>query len=252
MCIIFIEIKINFDYFVTLIIFFFLFLFPIPHSFFVSFFDVAFHQNRNSIEFSLQQYLNQPVWSYSPKEISVVLSAMSKIGMNWDTLKFRTRKLLVIVISKTFRRFSPALMIQTLTSLNDMKCLFNDIEIMGKEIQIELNEKNNNELEILKVLQNVQSNQDLKEFENKNNQNESQNVEKITMKNNNENQQQQQEILLTPKKRKLPLFSAFTKNDLFDLISNFVLDGQFNNWEMINLLTYVTDLGTILHEMKIA
>jgi hypothetical protein len=178
--------------------------------------------------------------------------------MNWDTLKFRTRKLLVIVISKTFRRFSPILIIQTLSSLNDMKCLFNDIEILGKEIQIELNEKNNNELEILKVLQNIKSNQDLnlKEFENKNdenknnNENESQNVEKLTMKNNYENQLQQQEILLTPKKRKLPLFSAFTKNDLFDLISNFVLDGQFNNWEMINLLTCVTDLGTILHDLK--
>lgn len=175
---------------------------------------------------------------------------MSKIGMNWDTLKFRTRKLLVIVISKTFRRFSPILMIQTLTSLNDMKCLFNDIEIMGKEIQIELNEKNNNELEILKVIQNIKSNQNLniKEFENKNNnENESQNVENIIMKNNNENQQ---EILSTPKKRKLPLFSAFTKNELFDLISNFVLDGQFNNWEMMNLLTCVTDLGTTLHDTK--
>ena len=168
--------------------------------------------------------------------------------MNWDTLKFRTRKLLVIVISKTFRRFSPALMIQTLTSLNDMKCLFHDIEVMGKEIQIDLNEKNNNELEILKVLQNIKSNQDLKEFENKKNENENQNVEKIAMKNNNENQQQ--EILSSPKKRKLPLFSAFTKIDLFDLISNFVLDGQFNNWEMINLLTCVTDLGSILHDIK--
>ena len=95
----------------------------------------------------------------------------------------------------------------------------------------------------------------MKEFEsknneNKNNENESQNVEKIIIKNNNDNQQQQQDILLTPKKRKLPLFSAFTKNDLFDLISNFVLDGQFNNWEMINLLTCLTDLGTALHDMK--
>ena len=176
--------------------------------------------------------------------------------MNWDTLKFRTRKLLVIVISKTFRRFSPILMLQTLSSLNDMKCLFDDIEILGKEIQIELNEKNNNELEILKVLQNIKSSQDLNlnEFENKNNNSnneiETENVENITINSNNDNQQQHQDILITPKKRKLASFSAFTKNDLFDLISNFVLDGQFSNWEMINLLTCVTDLGMALNDIK--
>ena len=175
--------------------------------------------------------------------------------MNWDTLKFRTRKLLVIVISKTFRRFSPILIIQTLSSLSEMKCSFSEIEMIGKEVQIELNEKNNNDFEILKVFQIIKSNQDFEEFENKNkndnNNNEKENeiIDKIVLKNFNENLQD--DILLSPKKRKLPLFSTFTKIDLFELISNFVIGGQFNNWEIINLLTCVTNLGTTLHDFEL-
>ena len=164
--------------------------------------------------------------------------------MNWDTLKFRTRKLLVIVISKTFRRFSPILILQTLSSLNDIKCCFNDIEIMGKEIQIEINEKNNNEFELLKVFQIVKSNQELEKIENGN----KDKKENITINNIDENVPE--DILLSPKKRKLPLFSAFTKIDLFELISDFVVEGQFNNWEIISILTYVTNLGTTLHLKK--
>ena len=185
--------------------------------------------------------------------------------MNWDTLKFRTRKLLVIVISKTFRRFSPILILQTLSSLNDIKCCFNDIEIMGKEIQMEINEKNNNEFELLKVFQIVKSNQEIDEIGNKNidedkdkdndenkkyniNYNDNKNTEKNPQNDINENLQEN--ISLSPKKRKLPLFSAFTKIDLFELISNFVVEGQFNNWEIISILTYVTNLGTTLHITK--
>ena len=104
--------------------------------------------------------------------------------------------------------------------------------------------KNNNEFELLKVFQIVKSNQELEKIENGN----KDKKENITI--NNIDGNVPEDILLSPKKRKLPLFSAFTKIELFELISHFVVEGQFNNWEIISILTYVTNLGTTLHLKK--
>ena len=103
---------------------------------------------------------------------------------------------------------------------------------------------------IIVLITNPAKRHDNNKNNNSNNEIKTENVEKITISSNNDNQQQHLDILITPKKRKLASFSAFTKNDLFDLISNFVLDGQFSNWEMINLLTCVTDLGMALNDIK--
>jgi hypothetical protein len=94
------------------------------------------------VELCLQHYTTQPVWNYTPKEISVVLRALGKIGVNWDTLQISTRKSLVIGVSKTFRRFSPLMILQSFGALGDMDCSFSILEICAKRIENELNEEN--------------------------------------------------------------------------------------------------------------
>ena len=53
---------------------------------------------------------------------------MSKIGINWDTLEYETRKSLVITISRVYSRFSPLLLLIFLSALSTMECSLQKIE----------------------------------------------------------------------------------------------------------------------------
>ena len=45
------------------------------------------------------------------------------------------------------------------------------------------------------------------------------------------------------KKRNFPLFFTFEKEEFFDLISNYISLGTYNNWELVQLLSCLSKLG---------
>ena len=62
---------------------------------------------------------------------------MSKIGLNWNTLEHKTKKSLVLIISKIYKRLSPSLLTDTIISLSEINCTLNEIENISKELKIE-------------------------------------------------------------------------------------------------------------------
>ena len=172
---------------------------------------------------------------------------MSKIGINWNTLEYKTRKTISLIITKIYKRFSPTLMFQTILALSDINCTINEIEMISKELQKEYN--------LLHLDANVDN--DNNNNGNNNNNNDNDSNDNNNNNNNNENENKNEikddtslENIATNiiKKKIVPLFIAFDKFEFFDTISNYISLGTYSNWELVQLLSCLSKLGTC-HEM---
>ena len=187
---------------------------------------------------------------------------MSKIGINWNTLEYKTRKTISLIITKIYKRFSPTLMFQTILALSDINCTINEIEMISKGLQKEYNllhldanvdnDNNNNN-------NNDNNNNDIDNNNNNNNDNNNNDIDNNNNNNNNENENENKneikddtslENIATNiiKKKIVPLFIAFDKFEFFDTISNYISLGTYSNWELVQLLSCLSKLGTC-HEM---
>ena len=160
---------------------------------------------------------------------------MSKIGINWNTLEYKTRKTISLIITKIYKRFSPTLMFQTILALSDINCTINEIEMISKELQKEYN--------LLHLDANVDN--DNNNNGNNNNNNETENENKNEIKDDTSLENIATNII---KKKIVPLFIAFDKFEFFDTISNYISLGTYSNWELVQLLSCLSKLGTC-HEM---
>ena len=85
---------------------------------------------------------------------------MNKIGLNWSTLEYKTKKSLVLIISRIYRRLSPVLLLDTIISLSEINCTPDEIEKISKELKIEfylLNAIDNKDTD-LNIMRNVENN----------------------------------------------------------------------------------------------
>ena len=158
---------------------------------------------------------------------------MSKIGIKWNTLENETQKSLIIVISKTYARFSPSMLIQSLTSLNEIGCSLILIEKISHKIKME-NEKI--EFEINRRLEKIEEGKFLSNFEE---------VENNGKEVQEENDNNEKKTIL--KKRKSQPSEIFERKNLVKIIYVFVHDQKLNNWEMVHMLTVLSALGKIIY-----
>ena len=216
---------------------------------------------------------------------------MSKIGLNWNTLEHKTKKSLVLIISKLYKRLSPSLLTDTIISLSEINCTLNVIENISKELKIEYyfsniendinasddmeNYSNIKNLKIknLNIMNSIDGNSMTKSnfpvpvqniecvltiqdnynviSENVNSNISFSNINKITEiylenddnQNYDKNELNQRTTPIMTKKRNIPLFLTFEKVEFFDLISNYISLGTYNNWELVQLLSCLSKLG---------
>ena len=216
---------------------------------------------------------------------------MSKIGLNWNTLEHKTKKSLVLIISKIYKRLSPSLLTDTIISLSEINCTLNEIENISKELKIEYyfsniendinasddmeNYSNIKNLKIknLNIMNSIDGNSMTKSnlpvpvqniecvltiqdnynviSENVNSNISFSNINKITEiylenddnQNYDKNELNRRTTPIMTKKRNIPLFLTFEKVEFFDLISNYISLGTYNNWELVQLLSCLSKLG---------
>ena len=216
---------------------------------------------------------------------------MSKIGLNWNTLEHKTKKSLVLIISKLYKRLSPSLLTDTIISLSEINCTLNEIENISKELKIEYyfsniendinasddmeNYSNIKNLKIknLNIMNSIDGNSMTKSnfpvpvqniecvltiqdnynviSENVNSNISFSNINKITEiylenddnQNYDKNELNRRTTPIMTKKRNIPLFLTFEKVEFFDLISNYISLGTYNNWELVQLLSCLSKLG---------
>ena len=170
---------------------------------------------------------------------------MSKIGINWDTLEYETRKSLVITISRVYSRFSPLLLLNFLSALSTMECSLQKIEKIGSDFEL-ISEEYSEEHSLINSNQpaqnlNCDENDSVVSIENDKNYdsltNENvidDNYNNLAPTKNNEN-----------KTRKIPdfKFKSFYRNDLFEIINKYVCVGSYTNWELTELFSSLSLLG---------
>ena len=202
---------------------------------------------------------------------------MNKIGLNWSTLEYKTKKSLVLIISRIYKRLSPVLLLDTIISLSEINCTPDEIEKISKDLKIEfylLNANDNKDTD-LNIMRNVDNNNNSISSSNsplsvhgiksvltiQGNDNIISQKEDLTTDSNNilkiednyiesddnqlynENEKNRKSTTITTKKRNFPLFISFEKSDFFDLISNYISLGTYNNWELVQLLSCLSKLG---------
>ena len=216
---------------------------------------------------------------------------MSKIGLNWNTLEHKTKKSLVLIISKIYKRLSPSLLTDTIISLSEINCTLNEIENISKELKIEYyfsnieNDINANDdmenysniknlkIKNLNIMNSIDGNSMTKSnfpvpvqniecvltiqdnynviSENVNSNISFSNINKVTEiylenddnQNYDKNELNRRTTPIMTKKRNIPLFLSFEKVEFFDLISNYISLGTYNNWELVQLLSCLSKLG---------
>ena len=88
---------------------------------------------------------------------------MNKIGLNWSTLEYKTKKYLVLIISRIYIRLSPVLLLDTIISLSEINCTPDEIEKISKELKIEfylLNANDNKDTD-LNIMRDIDNNSSL-------------------------------------------------------------------------------------------
>ena len=168
---------------------------------------------------------------------------MSKIGINWDTLEYETRKSLVITISRVYSRFSPLLILIFLSALSTMDCSLQKIEKIGSDFEL-----------ISEEYSLINSNQRVKNLEGDENNRavgteNDKNYDSLTNENviNDKNNDLAPTKNSENKTRKFPdfKFKSFNRNDLFKIINKYVCVGSYTNWELTELFSSLSLLGKI-------
>ena len=170
---------------------------------------------------------------------------MSKIGINWDTLEYETRKSLVITISRVYSRFSPLLLLNFLSALSTMECSLQKIEKIGSDFEL-ISEEHSAEYSLISSNQrvkNLKGDENSRAVSTKNDENYDSLTNEIVI--NNKNNDIAPTKNTENKTRKIPdfKFRSFYRNDLFEIINKYVCVGSYTNWELTELFSSLSLLG---------